>query len=238
MFQAILRRSNARNMHKLAQNIIQDEEGHVFIEGDWFPGPLPDNIVLEEMCYPDTAYSFASFFSQKPVGLTLGFASGNYGHCLFNTGKNGEIRIGRFVTLQCTRFVCNELIEMHDHCMVSWGVTITDSWIMDDTITPAMRRAMLENAAMSDHRFLEFTNPQKVVINENVWIGFEAVILPGVTIGRGAIVGSKTVISKDVPPYAVVVGNPGRIVKYLEPTDTPELKERVLKEIQVPLPTL
>ena len=217
-------------MHKLAQNVLRDEAGHLSIEGDWYPTPLPDNIVLEEMSYPDTSYSFQSFFSEKPIGFTLGYASGNYGHCLFTTGRKGEIRIGKYVALQCTRFICNDLIEMHDHCMVSWGAVLTDSWIMDDTITIDMRRTMLENASKSQNRHLEFIRPQKIIIHENVWIGFEAIILPGVTIGRGAIVGSRAVVSQDVPPYAVVVGNPGRVVKYLDPTDTVELKERVLNE--------
>jgi len=220
-------------MLKLAQNIIRDPSGHSFIEGDWFPAPLPANIELEEMCYPDTAFSFASFFSEKPVGFSLGFASGNYGHCLFSAGKNGEIRIGKFVTLQCVRFISNELIDIHDHCMISWGVTITDSWITDDTMPIEVKRSILENATKSNHRHLEFIQPKKVVIEENVWIGFEAVILPGVTIGRGSIIGAKSVITEDIPPYAVVAGNPGRVVKYLEPTDTPELKNRVLNEIKI-----
>jgi len=219
-------------MLKLAQNIIQ-KDGHVFIEHDWFPGHLPDNIVLEEMSYPDTNYSFASFFSEKPVGFQLGYASGNYGHCLFITGTNGEINIGKFCTMQCVRFVSNESIEIHDHCMISWGVTITDSWFVNDQITPAEKRKMLEMASRSTHRHLEFTMPQKVTIHENVWIGFEAVILPGVTIGRGSIIGAKTIVDKDVPPYSVVVGNPARVVKQLEATDTQEVKDRVLKEINV-----
>ncbi len=217
-------------MLKLAQNIFR-EGGHAFIEGDWFPGHLPDNIQLEEMSYPDTNYSFASFFSEKPVGFKLGYASGNYGHCLFNTGKNGEIHIGKYCTMQCVRFVSNECIEIHDHCMISWGVTITDSWFVDDTISPAMKRKMLADASQSNHRHLEFIQPKKVTIHENVWIGFEAVILPGVTIGRGSIIGAKTIVDKDVPPYSVVVGNPSRVVKQLEATDTAELKERVLNEI-------
>ena len=78
---------------------------------------------------------------------------------------------------------------------------------------------------------MEFIKPQKVLIEENVWIGFEAVILPGVTIGRGSIIGAKTIVDQDVPPYSVVVGNPARVVKQLEATDTPEVKDRVLKDI-------
>ena len=51
------------------------------------------------------------------------------------------------------------------------------------------------------------------VIGNDVWIGREAVIMPGVTIGDGAIVGAHAVVARDVPPYAIVVGNPARVVK-------------------------
>jgi virginiamycin A acetyltransferase len=51
------------------------------------------------------------------------------------------------------------------------------------------------------------------VVGNDVWIGMEAVILPGVTIGDGAIVGAKSVVTHDVPPYAVFAGNPAKLVK-------------------------
>ncbi|PZN98199.1 MAG: chloramphenicol acetyltransferase [Hyphomicrobiales bacterium] len=57
-------------------------------------------------------------------------------------------------------------------------------------------------------------------IGNDVWIGREAVIMPGVTIGDGAIVGTRAQVVRDVPPYAVVVGNPGRVVKLRFPEDT------------------
>lgn len=53
---------------------------------------------------------------------------------------------------------------------------------------------------------------QKTVIGDNVFVGANAVILPGVTIGDGAIVGAGTVVTKDVPPAMVVAGNPGRVI--------------------------
>jgi acetyltransferase-like isoleucine patch superfamily enzyme len=55
---------------------------------------------------------------------------------------------------------------------------------------------------------------EQIDIGNDVWIGFNATILKGVKIGNGAIIGANTVITKDVPPYAVVVGNPQRIIKY------------------------
>ena len=51
------------------------------------------------------------------------------------------------------------------------------------------------------------------VLGNDVWIGMEAVILPGVTIGDGAIVGAKAVVTHDVPPYAIFAGNPAKMVK-------------------------
>ncbi|MBR4243334.1 MAG: hypothetical protein IKR98_05525 [Bacteroidaceae bacterium] len=55
-----------------------------------------------------------------------------------------------------------------------------------------------------------------VVIEDNVWIGEMACIMPGVTIGRGAIVGANAVVTHDVPPYTLVAGNPARIIKQID----------------------
>jgi acetyltransferase-like isoleucine patch superfamily enzyme len=61
----------------------------------------------------------------------------------------------------------------------------------------------------------EFGKP--VSIGEDCWIGGNATILPGVTIGKGSTVGAASVVTKDVPPYHVVAGNPARIIRKLEP---------------------
>ncbi len=58
------------------------------------------------------------------------------------------------------------------------------------------------------------------VVGNDVWIGREAVILPGIRIGDGAIVGARAVVGRDVPPYAVVVGNPARVVRRRFDDDT------------------
>jgi chloramphenicol O-acetyltransferase type B len=54
----------------------------------------------------------------------------------------------------------------------------------------------------------------KVVVEDDVWIGHGAVILSGVTIGRGAVVSAGAVVTKDVPPYAIIGGNPGELIKW------------------------
>ena len=58
------------------------------------------------------------------------------------------------------------------------------------------------------------TEPRKVTIGNDVWIGQRVMIMPGVTIGDGSIVGAASVVTKDVPDYAIVAGNPARIIRY------------------------
>jgi acetyltransferase-like isoleucine patch superfamily enzyme len=60
----------------------------------------------------------------------------------------------------------------------------------------------------------EPTLRDQITIGSDVWIGRDAVLLGGIEIGHGAIVGAYAVVAKDVPPYAVVVGNPARVIRY------------------------
>ncbi|CAN8070770.1 unnamed protein product [Agarophyton chilense] len=64
------------------------------------------------------------------------------------------------------------------------------------------------------YRNLEMAQP--VTIGSNVWLGGKAIILPGVTIGEGSIIGAGSVVTKDIPPFSMAVGNPARVVKELE----------------------
>ena len=67
-----------------------------------------------------------------------------------------------------------------------------------------------------DHpmRLQGYTAPSPVRIQDDVWIGARAIILPGLTIGKGAIIGAGAVVTKDVPPYAICAGNPARVIRF------------------------
>lgn len=60
----------------------------------------------------------------------------------------------------------------------------------------------------------EETSKGSIIIKDDVWIGKSATILSGVTIGQGAIIGANSVVAKDIPPYAIVVGNPAKIIRF------------------------
>lgn len=209
-------------------------DGKFFIDNDWYPGNLPSNIKLDEHAYPETSFSFSSFFSRHPDGFTLGYASGNYGSSNFYVGENGKVTVGKYVILNSTNIVCNSEVTIGDHCMFAWGTVISDSWVDANTLSATQRKSLLLKLAGSDSRFPDLHELSKpVIVEDNVWVGFDAVILPGATLGRGCIVGSRTVISESVPPYAVIVGSPARIVKHLNPDDTDEQRQKAMKEYRV-----
>ena len=76
-----------------------------------------------------------------------------------------------------------------------------------------------------------------VVVSDDVWVGDRAIILHGVTIGRGAVVAAGAVVSKDVPPYAIVGGVPAKVIRYRFDADTIRRHEAILYPQQVRIGT-
>ena len=76
---------------------------------------------------------------------------------------------------------------------------------------------LLPECKLEAHHF--DLNARSIEIEDDVWIGFGASIIGGVHIGRGAVIGAGTMVTKDVPAFSVAVGNPMRIVRSLESDD-------------------
>lgn len=73
----------------------------------------------------------------------------------------------------------------------------------------------MHNESCAEWANYEPVMPDKgpTVVGNDVWIGHEAVIMPGVKVGDGAIIGARAVVTRDVPPYAIVGGNPARLIR-------------------------
>jgi len=217
----------------LVQRPAKGEDGRWHLYNDWYPHGLPPNVVLSEKIYIETSYGFAGFGSTQPEALIMEEGSGLYEIATFRVSEKGKVKIGKFAIVNGATIVCNKRIEIGDHCMVAWGAIISDTWL-DPLLYPLeVRREILLGTAHDPLRPYPIAGESKpVILEENCWVGFGAVIMPGVRLGRGCVVGCKTVITEDVPPCAIVAGNPAKIIKYLSPDDSDELKAKLLSGIK------
>jgi acetyltransferase-like isoleucine patch superfamily enzyme len=134
---------------------------------------------------------------------------------MFDVGPRGRVTLGEHALVHGVRIVCDDRVEIGDHAMLSWNVVLMDTYRAP--ADPAQRRVLLRQLAESERRQLPpGDDARPVVIGPNTWIGFDACVMPGVTVGRGSIVGAKSVVFDDVAPYTVVAGNPARPVRELE----------------------
>lgn len=182
---------------------------------DWYPGTIPENVVLDETAYVETTFSFYLYRSEAPVGVQFGRGASTYLGTMFDVGPRGRVSLGNYALVHAARIICDAEIEIGDYALISWNVVLMDTYRLP--FDPAERRRELEHMPFRSPRRIDATVPARpILIGCNVWIGFDACVLPGVTIGEGAIVGARSVVTQDVPPYTVVAGNPARVVRQLD----------------------
>lgn len=103
--------------------------------------------------------------------------------------------------------------EIGKFCSLSWGITIGPANHDYNKISTHdfLYNNFYEINPTDKPAYNRFSNKTK--IGNDVWIGANVTVVNGVTIGDGAVVGANTIVTKDVPPYSIVVGNPGKIIK-------------------------
>lgn len=163
------------------------------IEGDWYAGLVPQNIAVDPSACIETSYSFLRYRSERNPGLVVGEGAALYAPIL-DIGPNGRIEIGARALISSARLIADTDMVIGELTMIAWGAILMDC-----------RRGS--------------GRARPITIGRNVWIGFEACILPGVTIGEGSVVGARAVVSEDLPPFSVAVGNPARVVRQLVTPD-------------------
>jgi acetyltransferase-like isoleucine patch superfamily enzyme len=191
---------------------------------DWYAGTIPANVHVDETAYVETTFSFHLYRSRQPVGVRIGRGASTYLGTMFDVGPGGKVTLGDYALVHGARIICDLSIEIGSHALISWNVVLMDTYRFP--IDPIMRRQALERLAnrQPDAVAEETSHARPVTIGPNVWIGFEACILPGVTIGEGSIVGARSVVFEDVEPYSVVAGNPARLIRRLESGENPNAR--------------
>src|SRR4051812_6486435 len=183
------------------------------VEGDWWAHPIPDNVEFGDGLYCESAQIFRFLKNKQPAAVILGNHVSCYAGCSFAIGVNGRCKIGDFTLLNGALIMAEEQIQIGSHCLVSWNVGIADSDF--HPLEPAQRLVDAQALApfYKDRPPRPKLRTAPVIIADNVWIGMNATILKGVTIGENSVVAAGSVVTKSVPGNTVVAGNPAVPVK-------------------------
>lgn len=144
---------------------------------------------------------------------------GNHGiiSCTLYALCGGKIEIGDNIFIGTrTTIQAKEKIKIGNSVIISTGVDIIDN--NNHPVEPEMRLKMSACRNYIDDELWtwKYADSKAIIIEDNVWIGKNSVIMKGVTIGKGSIVALGAVVTKNVPPYTIVAGNPAKVVKVLK----------------------
>ncbi len=172
------------------------------------------------------------------------------GKCFLEVGKDnvigsdfifesseGMVKIGNNCCILGCTFISRSQIEVGNYVHIAWGTYIYDH--DSHSLNSILRRkdnidelcCIRNNQNFIKSKDWSVVRSKPIVIQDDAWIGMNAVIFGGVTIGRGAVVGAGSYVRTNVPPYAIVIGNPAKIIGF---TATPEelevMESKIYKE--------
>ena len=160
---------------------------------------------------PSAIVRFRGIEKRPPTRLTIGEHS--IVQATIASERPGSIiNIGARTFIGASTIACAERIDIGDDVLIAWGCTIVDH----DSHPIAWPQRQNDILAYGKGE-KDWSNVKigPVRIADKSWIGFNATILEGVTIGEGAIIGAESVVTKNIPPFTIWGGNPARFIREL-----------------------
>jgi acetyltransferase-like isoleucine patch superfamily enzyme len=183
--------------------------------------------ILKVLCNPQLAVALLNAQLKIRAKARLPLSVRLYGRIYFRAG--GDVEFGDGVSLVGTlvpiEIVSHEgsHISIGEHTFINYGASITayrEVRIGRHCLLGHHLRIIDRNEYGLEQR--EIAPPAApVLIEDHVWIGAHVIILPGIRIGRNSAIGAGSVVTKDVPPNCLVVGNPARVLRQTIATDSP-----------------
>ncbi|MDB6018591.1 MAG: transferase hexapeptide repeat containing protein [Pedosphaera sp.] len=176
----------------------------------WPCGTLPLNVVIGANSLITGELAFKRFHSQLEKALVIG------AHCTmdgvhFDLGKDGRLVVGDYCYFTNAVLLCELEVRVGNYVVIGWNTTITDTDF--HPLGPAERIAdAMACSPLGKGRPRPKVLTKPVIIEDNVWIGPNATILKGVCIGAGAFVEAGSLVTRDVPARARVLGNPAQVI--------------------------
>ena len=185
----------------------------------------PVNIVSELVASGNLVHGENCRFEDFQVTLTEPLKKNN---CNIIIGNNCQIQciivllnpdakvvIGDEVYISGSKIFCYENIEINSHTLISWGCTLIDN--NTHSLKSTERKTdVVDWMKGAEYKNWSVVKKDKIVIESDCWIGFDSIISKGVTLGRGSIVASGSVVTKSTEPFSVVGGNPAKFIKKTE----------------------
>jgi acetyltransferase-like isoleucine patch superfamily enzyme len=155
---------------------------------------------------------------REDVALQIGNRCLLQNHFIFeSTGGKTTVGDGVFIN-SGTMVISRSSIEIGNAVTIAWGCVIYDH--------DSHSASYLDRMADQSQQLIDFSRGNLVAnkdwtnvaskpikICDHAWLGFDVLVLKGVTIGEGAIIGARSVVTKDIPPWTIAAGNPARVVK-------------------------
>lgn len=153
----------------------------------------------------------------NPGAINIGAHTHIKGEVL-TLGHGGKIKIGMHCYIgEQSHIWSAKSIVIGDRVLISHNVNIFDN--ITHPMSASARHEQFKSIITSGHPKSLDLAEQPVEIGDDVLIGCMAIILKGVTIGCGAVVGAGSVVTKDVPPWTIVAGNPAQIIREIPPDE-------------------
>ncbi|MVN22039.1 acyltransferase [Mucilaginibacter arboris] len=149
--------------------------------------------------------------SYFPLGYIFNFLRVGILKRIIIIGQNNYIQSG-------FRFGMKDVLTIGNNCQINENVYI-QSAIIGNHVLIAQNVAILAVTHVFDSTYMPIikqgsTKANPVVIDDDVWIGRNSVIMPGIKLGKGSIIGAGAIVTKNVPSYAIVGGIPAKIIRY------------------------
>jgi acetyltransferase-like isoleucine patch superfamily enzyme len=193
--------------------IFHDLKPGLKIKGDWHDFPIPMNIRVGTNSVIDSSFCFKKYFSQLAVGLSVG-DNVTLQSTELGLEKNAYLEIGDYSYISSACIAAFEKVIIGRYVFIAGGVTIVDTDF--HPIDPSQR--MLDTVAVStigDKSRRPAFDTAPVIIEDGVWIGYNATILKGVTIGKNSVIQPGALVTKNIPANSIVSGNPA-VIERLE----------------------
>ena len=179
-------------------------------QGAWQPVALPSNARVGANTLVSGELAFKRFRSQVPDALVIG-ANCTMDGVHFALGQQGRVRIGDFCYFTNAVLLCEQELRIGSYVVIGWNATVADTDF--HPLEPAERVAdAIACSPLGKGRPRPEISRRPVIIEDDVWIGPNVAVLKGIRIGAGAFIEAGSLVTRDVPPRARVLGNPAQVI--------------------------